>query len=69
MVGGEIFSGLLTGLMTCFIVAVIGIFGCGYFVYDKWIKKHEYISHRILIPEKRLHTDGKTIDTIYVYKF
>lgn len=26
-------------------------------------------SHHIVKPEIKLHTDGKTIDTIYVYKF
>lgn len=30
--------------------------------------KRGIISNTIIIPEKRLTTDGKTVDTLYIYK-
>jgi len=71
---GEILGGMIEGLARslaiCFIIALIGFLGCGYFIYDKWIRDSSIkeSSHKI-IPTYKLHTDGKTIDTIWIYKF
>ena len=74
MVGGNMFNGVVEGIIN---MLMIGIISCillicfiGYFVYDKFIGKKEIkIESKVLIvPEIKLTTDGKTIDTIYVYK-
>lgn len=58
------------GSMLVFLVIVgfsIGgiIFVCvGYFVSNKGVLE----SKTILTPEKKLVTDGKTVDTLYIYK-
>ncbi len=46
---------------------VIGgmMFGClGYHASNKGVLE----SKTILVPEKKLVTDGKTVDTLYIYK-
>ena len=54
------------------VIAIAGIisFVCytGYFIYDK-TGKQVFESKVIIQPEIKLETDGKKIDTIYVYKF
>lgn len=49
--------GWLVGMVTCLIV---------YF----WTMPGETTiqSRKIIVPEKQLTTDGKTIDTLYIYK-
>lgn len=49
--------GWFVGMMTCLIVTL-------------WSMSDETVikSNKIIIPEKQLTTDGKTIDTIYIYK-
>ena len=49
--------GWFVGMVTCLIVTLWGMSG------ETVIK-----SNKIIIPEKQLTTDGKTIDTIYIYK-
>jgi hypothetical protein len=49
--------GWLIGMVTCLIVTLWGM-------SDETVIK----SNKIIIPEKQLTTDGKTIDTIYIYK-
>lgn len=49
--------GWLVGMVTCLIVTLWSLSG------ETVIK-----SNKIIIPEKQLTTDGKIIDTIYVYK-
>jgi hypothetical protein len=49
--------GWLVGMVTCLIVTL-------------WSMSGETViqSDKIIVPEKKLTTDGKTIDTIYIYK-
>jgi hypothetical protein len=49
--------GWLVGMVTCLIVAF-------------WTMSGETTiqSNKPIIPEKKLTTDGKTIDTLYIYK-
>ena len=53
-------------------IAIVGIISfvlyTGYFIYDK--TGVQTIESKVIIePEIKLETDGKKIDTIYVYKF
>ena len=56
-------------LATIAIVGIIAIVGyTGYFIYDK--TGTQTLESKVIIqPEIKLETDGKKIDTIYVYKF
>lgn len=64
------FNALGTALMAGFICFILLIGLGGYTIYDKFIANHHtYESHKIIKPTIKLHTDGKTIDTIYVYNF
>ena len=49
--------GWLCGMITAVIIAV-------------WVYSGETTieSKKIIIPEKKLTTDGKTVDTLYIYK-
>ena len=49
--------GWFVGMVTCLIVTLWGMSG------ETTIQ-----SNKIIIPEKKLTTDGKTIDTLYIYK-
>ena len=62
---GQILAGL-------FIIAILGVVSfIGFSVYIFYDKSGEqiYESKIIVQPEIKLETDGKKIDTIYVYKF
>lgn len=53
-------------------IAIVGIISfvlyTGYFIYDK--TGVQTIESKVAVqPEIKLETDGKKIDTIYVYKF
>ena len=52
------------------LLSLVSIFIIGALMsYGLWIIAHNGIESRtIIIPEKRLVTDGKKIDTIYVYR-
>ena len=65
-IGNAIGELLMWGAIS-FICAVLLL---GYFVYDVFIKKDTTkIESRVLItPTIKLTTDGKTIDTIYIYQ-
>jgi hypothetical protein len=54
---GVFMVGWFFGMVTCFMVTL-------------WAMSGEIIIHSktIIIPEKQLTTDGKTIDTLYIYK-
>lgn len=49
--------GWFVGMVTCLIVTL-------------WSMSDETVikSNKLIVPEKQLTTDGKTIDTIYIYK-
>jgi hypothetical protein len=49
--------GWFIGMLTCLIVLLWGRSG------ETTIQ-----SRKIIIPEKQLITDGKTVDTLYIYK-
>ena len=62
---GQILAGL-------FVIAILGIVSfIGFSIYIFYDKSGEqiYESKIIVQPEIKLETDGKKIDTIYVYKF
>jgi hypothetical protein len=53
-------------------IAIVGIISfivyTGYFIYDK-TGMQTFESNVIIKPKIKLETDGKKIDTIYVYEF
>jgi len=49
--------GWFVGMVTCLIVTLWGMSG------ETTIQ-----SRKIIVPEKQLITDGKTVDTLYIYK-
>ena len=49
--------GWLIGMLTCVVITISSLSG------ETTIQ-----SRKIIIPEKQLTTDGKTIDTLYIYK-
>ena len=66
-----------TGSGTSHTDGLIGVFTIGWFVgvvtcliVTLWSLSGETTiqSNKIIIPEKKLTTDGKTIDTLYIYK-
>lgn len=54
---GVFMVGWSIGMLTCLIVTLWSLSG-----------ETTIHSEKIIIPEKQLTTDGKTIDTIYIYK-
>jgi hypothetical protein len=54
---GTFMFGWLIGMLTCLVVTISCMSG------ETVIQ-----SNKIIIPEKKLTTDGKTIDTLYIYK-
>ena len=54
---GTFMFGWLIGMLTCLVVTICSLSG------ETVIE-----SNKIIIPEKKLTTDGKTIDTLYIYK-
>ncbi len=70
MVSGSMFDGIGTMLIVGFIaiVAFVGLLIYNIYDWTKSPKTKTLESKTILVPEIKLHTDGKTVDTIYVYK-
>jgi hypothetical protein len=54
---GVFMVGWFIGVLTCLIVLLWGMSG------ETTIQ-----SRKIIVPEKRLTTDGKTVDTLFIYK-
>ena len=50
------------------IIIVALIFGGIVFGVTKLFQKKEMITSKPILPERRLVTDGKKVDTVYVYK-
>lgn len=64
----NMFEGLL-GVIIKFIIVVSIAFGTiVYFVAKAMYKTNKIESKTLIRPEIRLTTDGKKVDTIYVYK-
>ena len=74
MVGGGMLNGLgtalIVGLISFAVVVVIGVYSvcsvCN-FVYIKFYGE-TFESKNLINPSFRLETDGKNIDTVYIYK-
>ena len=64
-VGDAIGNMLVFGLISFVIAVVFGL----YSTYDYFFMEDEYEVSAPMKPELRLVTDGKTVDTVYVYKF
>ena len=60
-------AGLLEGFAIVLIIACI-VVGAITFGVTKLSQKTELVVKKPLVPTMRLHTDGKTVDTLYVYK-
>ena len=64
-------EGLGKAIGCLFTMAIIGVIGMillgGYITFD-WFKEDVIESPKRLTPEIKLTTDGKKIDTLYIYK-
>jgi hypothetical protein len=56
---------LWVGMIALLLLIILGVYDLVRWV---WPKDKTYESKTILVPKIKLHTDGKVIDTIYVYK-
>ncbi len=63
--GDAIGNMLIFGVISFSTLLVLG----GYSIYDYFFMEDEYEVSAPIKPELRLVTDGKTVDTVYVYKF
>lgn len=50
-------AGFVVGMIACVVIAISSFSG-----------KTTIQSRKIIVPEKQLTTDGKTVDTLYIYK-
>lgn len=67
---GRAFDGVFTGIFVGGIIVALIVCGIGFGIYKLTQgDKNTHESKTIIVPTIKLHTDGKTIDTIYVYKF
>lgn len=64
---GNIGNGIVT-VFFIFVIAAFIIGGCVVFGISLITNKHCIESKEIITPEIKLTTDGKTIDTLYIYK-
>lgn len=55
-------------LFTIGIAAVVGVLLLGGYITFDWFKGDVIESPKRLTPEIRLTTDGKKVDTLYIYK-
>lgn len=55
-------------LFTIGIAAVVGVLILGGYITFDWFKGDVIESPKRLTPEIRLTTDGKKVDTLYIYK-
>lgn len=66
-IGKGIGTWLIIGFISLFVLIGLGLyFGGRALFYHK--KPLVIESKKLIIPEIRLHTDGKVIDTVYIYK-
>ena len=69
---GDAIGSAITNLIIIAVIGIVAIFSwIGYGTYKFINNKNETIieSNHIIKPTTKLHTDGTTIDTIYVYTF
>lgn len=50
------------------IIGIVGIILLGSYITFDWFKGKQIESPKKLVPEIKLTTDGKKIDTLYIYK-
>jgi hypothetical protein len=62
-IGGAIFSGFITLAIITFVIGGIIVGGIWYFTDKDYIE-----SKTIITPEIKLTTDGKKVDTLYIYR-
>ena len=55
-------------LVTISIAGVIGVFLLGSYVTFDWFKSDTIKSSKRINPEIQLTTDGKKVDTLFIYK-
>ena len=70
MVGSGMFNGLMETFVALLVIAVVSVVAwIGYGAYCLFWDddRVEVISSRPIVPEIRYATDGKKIDTLYVY--
>lgn len=70
---GRMFDGLgyllLVGAISLCVAIIFVIHSCYSFIDEKINGKKTIESKMIVKPDYRLETNGKNVDTIYVYKF
>ncbi len=69
---GEIIGNFISKLLAIAILGGISVIcWISFGVYKIYTPTNEYVieSNNKITPTTKLHTDGKTIDTIYVYTF
>jgi hypothetical protein len=62
-IGGAILGGFITLAIVTFIIGGAIVGGIWYFTHEDYIE-----SKTIITPEIKLETDGKKIDTLYIYR-
>jgi hypothetical protein len=60
MSNGDFIVGFVVGMMACIVMTL--------FTLSTLSCETTIQSNKPIIPEKKLTTDGKTIDTLYIYK-
>jgi hypothetical protein len=55
-------------LVTIAVAGVIGVFLLGSYVTFDWAKGDVIESQKRIVPEIKLTTDGKRVDTLFIYK-
>jgi hypothetical protein len=55
-------------LVTIAIAGIIGVFLLGGYLTFDWVKGDILESKKRIVPEIRLTTDGKKVDTLFIYK-
>ena len=55
-------------LITIAIVGIIGVILLGGYLTFDWFKGDLIESQKRIVPEIRLTTDGKKVDTLFIYK-
>lgn len=67
---GSMFEGLGEFIMGVTIIAIVSVVAwVGYGVYCLFgSDNEEFVTQDKIVPEMRFVTDGKVIDTVYVYK-
>ena len=63
-----IFDGFIRGCVTTVIVVLLIALAVTFFVTKAVYKTEKLESKTLIIPEKKYITDGKKIDSVYIYR-